>query len=289
MIPSYSSPLNFGHKDTRDFFDGDYIIEEKIDGSQISFRLYDSILKMRSHGQQINENNLGMFAKAWETACKLNLTPGWTYRGEFLQKPKHNILTCARVPVGNIILYDIDTGDQNYLPYHEMSLEAERIGLECVPLIATRDSIPMQQDWEDWLQHESILGGTKIEGVVLKNYRHLDRDQKIMMIKYVSPQFREKHTGQVPTQNIIQDILAEYGGEARWNKVIQHLTENGVLEGSLKDIGPLMKELNEDFERECKEEIKDKLYGYYRKQILRGISDGFPEWYKEKLAQDFME
>ncbi len=65
------------------------------------------------------------------------LTPGWTYRGEYLQKPKHNSLAYDRTPKDNIIIFDILTDDENFLARADMTREAERIGFEFVPLLWT--------------------------------------------------------------------------------------------------------------------------------------------------------
>jgi hypothetical protein len=36
---------------------------------------------------------------------------------------------------------------------------------------------------------------------------------------------------------------------------------------------------------ECGEEIKEALFQYWWREIKRGIAKGFPEWYKNKLAE----
>lgn len=52
MISSYASPLAIGHKGIAQIFDGDnVVIQEKIDGSQISFCVDDEgALHVRSRG-----------------------------------------------------------------------------------------------------------------------------------------------------------------------------------------------------------------------------------------------
>lgn len=297
MIPSYSSPFNLTHKVAREFFDeGSYIVQEKIDGSQFSFGIKgpedNFLLLCRSHNTQIDINNPGMFTLAINTVKNLwnegILKPFWTYRGEFLQKPKHNTLSYSRVPSGNIILFDIDTGDQDYLSYSDAVYEAHGLGLEYAPVLDSHYGIPISEDIERWLDTESILGGTKVEGVVLKNYRLYAPDKKVLMVKIVSEAFKETHNKDWKDRNpnrsdVIDQIIAEFGSEARWNKVVQHLEEAGELVNAPEDIGKLLKELAVDFERECADEIQYILWTRFRKQIIRGIQQGFPEWYKEKL------
>lgn len=301
-ISSYSSPFNLGHKAVAEFFDGtQYYVEEKVDGSQFSFGMKgpedEWLLMCRSHNTQIDINNPGMFGLAVKTVKELYddglLIPGWTYRGEFLQKPKHNTLKYDRVPQGNIILFDIDQGEQEYLSYKDMQYEAQELGLECVPLIAVAGGIPPKEYYERWLNTTSILGGTLIEGVVLKlqpEYAVYGRDKKLLMVKIVSEAFKETNNKDWKQRNpnradVIDKLIAEYGSIARWQKAVQHLEEDGELVNAPEDIGKLLKEIAVDFEKDCAEEIGRHLWEHFRKQILRGVQQGFPEWYKEECLK----
>jgi hypothetical protein len=40
-LRSYSSPFNLGHKALEDLFDGTVTVQEKIDGSQFSFGVFN--------------------------------------------------------------------------------------------------------------------------------------------------------------------------------------------------------------------------------------------------------
>jgi len=87
-IGSYSSPFNFEHKELNELFNGTVIVQEKIDGSQISFQKLDGELKMRSRNQEMFlTDGKSMFKKAFETIANLDLRQGYIYRGEFLAKP----------------------------------------------------------------------------------------------------------------------------------------------------------------------------------------------------------
>ena len=230
-----------------------------------------------------------MFTKAVETVRDLKerglLVVDWTYRCEFLQKPKHNTLAYSRVPKGNIILFDIDRGEQDYVDANDLQYEALYLGLECVPVFGISTFAPTKEQLDEWLETESILGGTKIEGIVIKNYGLFGLDKKVLMAKYVSEAFKETHNKDWKDRNpnradIVDKIIADFGGEPRWNKAVQHLEEDGELVHAPEDIGKLLKELAVDFEDECADEIKDVLWAHFRKQIIHGIQQGFPEWYK---------
>ena len=106
-LHSYSSPLQLGHREAARLFDGVVVVEEKVDGSQFSFGRFwegnDLNLRCRSKGATLNVNAPDkMFARAVETAQELALTPGWTYRAEYLAKPKHNALAYDRTPTNSL-------------------------------------------------------------------------------------------------------------------------------------------------------------------------------------------
>jgi len=113
-LRSYSKIYNMGHSAIKDLFLDEVIIEEKIDGSQFSFGIKDGQLFCRSQNkEQFPESTDKMFKLAVEKVRDVQdkLTEGWTYRGEYLSKPKHNTLCYSRVPENNIIIFDIDYGD----------------------------------------------------------------------------------------------------------------------------------------------------------------------------------
>lgn len=299
-IRSYSSPLALGHKFLEKLWDGPVVVQEKIDGSQFSFgidSLGNPIAKSKRQNIIIDPNgggDYGMFGKAIQTVVELwdggLLQPGWTYRGEYLQKPKHNALAYDRVPDGNIILYDVDMGDQDYMSPQELLGMAWELSLEAVPYFGTLH----KQTGMEWLtaqlQQTSILGGQKVEGIVLKNYTQIGSDKKILMAKLVSEEFKEVHKkawGESnPSQKSFIDLLAQdYRTEARWNKAVIHLQEQGTLLNAPQDIPALMKEVNLDILKECEDEIKERLFKHFWKQMSRNATRGLPEWYKAKLME----
>jgi len=294
MLHSYPNVYQLGHKLVSNVLDGYVLVQEKIDGSQISFGIDENgKLNMRSKNKEIDvENPDGMFKTAVEFLVKYQsvLHPNWIYRGEYLLKPKHNTLEYYRVPHNHIILFDICNGLESYLPYSDLCIEAKRIGLEVVPLIAegvfTEADILELKD--EWLSRESILGGTKVEGVVIKNYNVFTAEKKVAMAKIVRQEFKEQNSSnwkdEHPTsQDIIQRLIETYRNEARWRKAVQHLRDAGELQGEMKDIPLLMKEVSADVLKECKDEIVERLFAYAWPKIMKGITRGLPEWYKTQI------
>jgi hypothetical protein len=294
-ISSYGDVYQIGHKAVVDIFADPVTIEEKIDGSLFAFNLVDGELYMRSKGTAIYKTDDGecsaaMFNRAVKAVDKIRgeLNPAYTYYGEYLQKPKHNIYAYDRVPQNHIIIFDIKSGEESFLSHAEKIVEAARLGFECVPLLYSGTVRGLEQ-LKAFLQKDSILGGQKIEGFVVKNYSRFTPDKKVMKGKYVSEQFKETHEKNWKSDGNKQEIQAllinSLRTDARWLKAIQHLREKDKLTNSPKDIGNLMKEVQIDIEKEESEYIKDQLYKHFRKNILRGVTRGLPEWYKEQLAQ----
>ena len=301
-----------GERFTNGIFDGPVVIEEKIDGSQFSFISEWSgdqkdapVLKCFSKSTEINLNDPGMFRPAVETATRLWLAgllePGWHYHCEFLAKPKHNVLAYSRIPNNHLVLFDIKSANF-YAPVALKHEIADKLGLEPVPVLFDgllsdigSDTVPKASEAiAHLLGFDSVLGGQKIEGVVIKNYakQHLDTQQEgshPMTAKVVSDAFKERISCRPQRVKVgpgeeVERIVQALRTEARWVKAVQHLREAGQLANTSKDIGPLMKELHTDLETEEQDWIKQELYDAFIKKIKHGVAQGFPQWYQQILS-----
>lgn len=295
---SYPSIFALGHRYLTELLLDPVNVEEKIDGSQFSFGVFKTDdgrreIRCRSKGAQLNllapEQ---MFKKAIDTVDNLagRLMEGWTYRAEYLQKPKHNTLVYDRVPTQHLILFDIASGLETYEPYDSKRREGDRLGLEVVPQLFY-GKLERIELFRELLDTISILGGQKIEGVVIKNYHRFGMDKKILIGKFVSEAFKETHSKEWKASNpsqsdIIDKITSTLKTDARWHKAVQHLKEQGVLQHTPQDIGLLMKEIPHDIEKEEKDFILEKLYEWAWPQLRRKLVHGCPEWYKEQLLKD---
>ncbi|MCK5235432.1 MAG: hypothetical protein KAR06_00490 [Deltaproteobacteria bacterium] len=293
---SYPKVHACGHRYLEGLFDDEVTIEEKIDGSQFSFGIFNGEIRCKSrNNNKVLKNPDDMFNRAITSVMKMKpfLVNGWTYRAEYLTKPKHNTLAYDRVPKDNLMIFDINDGYESYLTYEEKFGEAARIGLECVPLLH-HGKIEDADELMALLERESILGGQKIEGFVIKNHLRFGMDDKAMIGKYVSEAFKEKHGVAWKNKNpgkgdMLRKLVDTYKTDARWDKAIQHLKEAGELEGSPKDIGPIIREILTDIKTECGDEIKEELFAWAWKTIQRGLTKGVPEYYKEILLRDAFE
>ncbi|HET7111708.1 MAG TPA: RNA ligase family protein [Gemmatimonadales bacterium] len=291
-IHSYPSIYAIGHRAIADLFHDPVVVEEKVDGSQFSFGVIGGELCCRSKGKQLNlDAPEKMFTQAVATAQRLAplLREGWTYRGEYLQSPKHNTLAYARIPVDHIILYDINPALESYLDPIAKRDEAVRIGLELVPCFAA-GTIASFEELIALTERESVLGGATMEGIVVKNYHRFTSEKKAMMGKYVRPAFKEAHSLEWKASNpaakdVVVRVIETFKTTARWEKALQHLRDNGTLVEGPQDIGPLLKEVPADILKECEADIKAKLFEWAWPQIQRGVTAGLPQWYKDRLAQ----
>lgn len=292
-IHTYPKIYALGHAAISELLYDDVVVQEKVDGSQFSFCIEeDGVLRFRSKRCEVHpQDSGGMFKPGVESISDIkdSLHPGWTYRGEYLRIVKHNVLCYGRLPSRHVIIFDINPGGiEHYLSTEEIKQECDRIGLECVPTFY-QGKIDNFNQLENLLKTDSILGRSTIEGIVIKNYFRFGKDKKVLMGKWVRDEVAEKIAGNKNFSNsskhIIMRIGEKYKTEARWQKAIQHLKEQGLISNEPKDIGPLLKEINDDVLSEEFDTICKQLFKWAWGDISRIITRGFPEWYKGKLAE----
>ena len=282
MISSYPKADHLRARDALLF--GPVVVEEKVDGSQLSVRREGKTTWCRSKTVPFEAANYeGPFKLAADAVSAIDLPEGYTFRGEFLMRPRHNVLAYDRVPKHNFVVWDVQAPDGGYLHRAAKQLICHGVGLEVVPLLhegeVTREQLVAMFDTT------SMLGGQRIEGVVVKSYdRPHPKGEPLWACKLVAEQFQEV-AGRCKIRKERQDdpvdkILCKYQSEARWNKAIQHLRDDERLTNTRSDIGPLIKEIQADVMLECQEDIKDELFDLFRKQLMNKVIEGFPQWYQ---------
>lgn len=285
MIPSYGKINTVGHRDLTKLFDGPVVVQEKIDGSQFSAMVDDDlVLYCCSKSSVLDlEHPQKLFGPAVEHMKKVQskLAPGRVYRFEAMNRPKHNVLAYERVPVGNLVLYDVTLMHRNgfTLPIDQnLASYADFLEVECVQEIHRGEALAA--DIMTFLSAKPQLGGAMIEGVVVKNYA------EGLKGKYVAPRFQEIMHGRparAPKAGIVEQLSHLYCSEARWEKAVSHLRDEGKLKDSVADIGNLIKEIQRDITEECAPDILEALFNYHIKDLRNGWIAGFPEWYKKRV------
>lgn len=297
MLKAFPKIFAIGTDYIRDIFQDEVELTEKIDGSQFSFGKVNGTLYVRSKGAQLYVDNPEKMFKAgieYVESIQDRLPDGVAFYGEFLNKPKHNSLTYTRIPKNHIILFGaVDIVSDSFNPKFEQY--ADLLDLEVVP--KWNQKINSAEELRQLLDRESVLGGAKIEGVVVKNYQRKfllgGQPMPLMAGKFVSEAFKEVHRNRWGTEEKGSSKWAtfcqSFSTEARWHKAIQHLMEAGELENTPKDIGKLLKEVQEDIEAEEKQAIMEYLWNDNKRDIFKTATRGLPEFYKQQLADRSFE
>lgn len=303
MIGSYWKSANFGDSKLDGFFSGSALtVEEKIDGSQFSFGIIDNQLYCRSRNKVLELSNPEkMFAPAVEHVVSIQdrLPEGVIFRGEAVTSKRHNALEYSRIPNGSIVVFNADdTNNMSTLFIDEIKEMVELLGMEAVETLdfieIPSDIVKIKTRLEEFLTRESMLGGVQMEGVVVKRLQSpLYFYDKPLFCKLVRQSFKELNklawSGANPKSgDVLQLAVDAVCTEARFNKTVQHLKEQGDWDGSAKDIEPLMKLLQRDIEEEDSEYLKEKLWKWALPQIKRMAGARIPQWYKDKLMKDYI-
>lgn len=297
MITAFPKIFAIGTDYIRDIFSETVEVTEKIDGSQFVFGKVKGELYLRSKGAQLfTENPEKMFAEAitYVEQIQDRLPEGMVFYAEYLKKPKHNTLVYERVPKNHLMLFAAMHISQKF---HLNTAEyADMLDIECVPILHW-GRIESAAELVALLERESILGGAKIEGVVVKNFERQfllgGQPMPLMAGKFVSENFKEVHRerwgAEEKGKGRMEVFFDSFRTPARWEKAVQHLQERGELENEPRDIGKLFKEVHTDIEAEEMEAVKTFLWNEFKGELKRKATAGMPEWYKERLMDRSFE
>ncbi len=160
------------------------------------------------------------------------------FYGETLKSPKHNTIPYGRAPKNHIMLFGVCViPDSFHSDYSSIVEWAKHLDVEPVPLIYK--GLVNSFD-TSVLDRVSYLGSAKIEGVVIKNYNKnvmitQDVIHPLMAAKFVSEAFKETNKvrwkDEEAPRGKLQAFFDQFKTEARWNKAIIHLKEQGLVSG----------------------------------------------------------
>ena len=302
-IKRFPKIFNLGDRHLAQLFEDEVFVEVKLDGSQFIFSNVNGNLHMRSKGRVIYAESVdGMFQKGVEHIKFLHethqISEGIEFYCEYMQKPKHNTLAYERIPQNHFMLFGAKDLKTDLMIYDREHLEclANTMSIDLVHVLY-HGKIETVDQLEKYIGKQSVYGGCIEEGIVIKNYsKEVMIGSEILPLvcgKYVRQEFREKNGARqvrdYSKKGGIEFIKSKYKTEARWLKSVQSLRENGNLTESVKDIGPIMKNVNLDIIEEEKENIKDDLWNLYGKDIVRAATYGLPDWWKEQLLKKQFE
>ena len=298
-IGAFPKIFTVGHRNVINIFEQPVEVTEKVDGSQFAFgKDMEGKLHIRSKGALIDiENPPTMFQEGVDYALSIQdvLPDDRVFYCEYLQKPKHNVLTYGRIPKNHLVLFGCSDFCRTTMVSHHSGLQsfANRLGIDVIPLlysgyVASKDQVM------EMIERDSFLGNAQIEGVVMKNYHQSielnGQVYPVVTAKYVSEAFKEVHRDNWKKDHTTHggwgEFVQQYNAIPRWEKAIQRMAEQELLTHSPKDIGPLIKEINNDISDEEKDTIKDFLWKTFSKDLYRVATRGFPQWYKERLLAE---
>jgi len=293
-VPSYGRVFALGSVGTERALMGEVVVQEKVDGSMMCFGINeDGETVMRSHHQPIHaENCPNQFKAAMDHVLSLDLSwvvPGTYFYCEVLNTKKHNTICYDRYPTNHLVLFDVATPAGWIEDREKLSTCANNLHVDVIPeLYCGEVSVDALRNL---LQFPSYLGGSTVEGVVVKNYHEniaLGGRMQPLFVKLVNESFKERNKVEFhakTTRGTIDSYVESFQSEARWMKAVQHLRDQGLLVGEPKDIGILVREIDRDIKEEETENIKAELYKLVISEVLRKAKNGFPEWYKAKLIE----
>jgi hypothetical protein len=310
---SYNKVLTIGDPTIAELLKGEVIIEEKYDGSQFRITI-DKNRRCLFGSKSVDYSDMRMPDQMFVPIikkCEELITPklddiiasygadSISIFGEYLSGPRHNTLKYQNVPNNNLVIFDVcithNDGTRIWMTPDEKAALAEMLGFSYPHMLYSGDGSEVNMDLiNKLLETESSLGGTRIEGVVIKNYgRYFDPVRYPYLTgywlcgKYVREEFKELNRAnwkdiRKPAEELIIESLHN---ENRWEKTYQHLRDSGELDHQPQDIPLIIKGVIEDIEEEEKENIKEQLYKNFRKK-LNHTTEGLPEWYKKKLLEE---
>ena len=295
MINAFPKIFAIGTVYIKDIFNEPVEITEKIDGSQFVFGKINGEVYMRSKGAiQYRDKHDKMFSCAVDYVLSIEkiLPEGVVFYCEYLKEPRHNILKYNRIPKNHLILFGISGLEGQFRS--DLVTYSKLLDIESVPIIQEGANITKPEEIFELINRESVLGGCNVEGVVVKNYQRpfLLGGQPIPLMagKYVSERFKETHKEnwgkEFTTKGRWLTFVGSFNTEARWSKAVQRMAEISQLENSPRDIGKLIKSIQEDIEAEEKENIQKFLWNENKREIFSRAVKGFPEWYKEQLIKN---
>lgn len=226
-------------------------VEEKVDGANGSVWWDKNLDKVifASRNKTFEDSGAGNFQKPVdfikhivEDGKKLN--PNYIYYFEHMIKHTIKYDTSKTPDALGIDIYSKQ--NERYLDYEEKKKEFESVGIPMVHLIKKCKITEIDIESEDIIP-DSVYYSGKAEGIVIKNYNHVNKYGRPLFAKIVGDHFKEMHKPKDRSSKEYQDLressllLEKYATEARIRKQLHRLVneENKKLDRSLMKYLPV--------------------------------------------------
>ena len=306
-MKKFPKVLGLGQPLLAEIFDDPVDLTSKIDGSQCRIHLTEEYYQCGS--KNVDNADDKMFEIAHQQAEQIwNDRIWWTFGDdltlftEFLNKPKHNVLKYDEVPLNNLYLFGAISRDK-HLQTEELIELANELEIEPPHVMASQIKINNPEDLNKYLEVESVLGGTKVEGIVIRNsYKSYPPLLVSTMAfggfplvgKLVRADFKErlnKEWGNKKQKEApITKVTTEFLTGARFHKAVQHLADEGKINYEMRDLKVLIPEFYKDLLDEEKDEITkltmEDFWRHLKKKCDNYVVDS---WKKHLVEKQFSE
>ncbi|MBH5316522.1 RNA ligase family protein [Paenibacillus sp. GSMTC-2017] len=284
----YSDVIRLGHRSTEGVLNvGDMIvIQEKLDGSNASFKRSGDVVEAFSRTMQLSsDNDLRGFYKWTQTIDVSTLVDGVVYFGEWLVKHKINYGENAN----QFYLFDLyNENDSVYVDFSKVKDESKRLNLNLVPLFYEGEFQSVDH-LQSFVGHSSLAKDG--EGIVVKNINYRDAFDRQCFVKLVSDRFKEVQKVKEPKDSSNQSLVMKFVEEclttARVEKLLLKLVDENLLHEhfGIEDMGIILKQLGSRVYDDIMKEESDSLQSLEEKDIRRCIGRSLPLIIKAVLSE----
>lgn len=286
-------------------FDGDVVVMEKVDGSQFRIKLtpdgWDCGSKSVNGKDNIDKSMFDIAIKEAERIWNIYTSTEWVDKYgamylycEYLRHMKHNTLEYSRVPENHLYLFnvmvDCPGGFKPLDPRYTGTLRDIARVFEIDPPNILHTGKASVDLLDRLLETESYLGGCKVEGVVVYNYSrtYTNIPQWIgfpLMGKYVRPEFTELNNENWSKikKPVVERVIEKYITPQRFEKVIAHLKEQGLIEGHMRDMKYIYDEFFADLYNEEECTLMFEIYNAVMSQVEHRAKKILTKWYTDRL------
>ena len=285
----YPKVLHVGAPLVATIFDDEVEISEKADGSQCRINLTDEYAMVCSKNQCPADG--GMFSIAHEQGDRIWSETDWKQFGEevtlfceFLKSEKHNTIKYDRVPKNHLYLFGAIVDDV-HMKTGDLREIAAVVEVD-PPNIMYEGKVDSAEELKEFMTHDSYLGGSKVEGVVIKNYNRTYDPLQVhsqefigypVAAKFVREDFKAANMKNWNLQtrvSCVDAVVERYFTGERFQKSIQHLGDEGKITYTKKDLQYLIPEFFNDLVDEKKEAMTNMIMAEVFKTIKKR-ADGF--------------
>jgi RNA ligase-like protein len=291
--------IDHGHKaklDSSSCHGARVIIQEKVDGSQLSICNIDGKLRFFNKRKEISARSKPFLNSHLSLADKPQLfKAGHMYHGEAMNSRQPNTIQYGREPRYFWIIYEVVKGDTSLYPEQVEEL-IQDTGLEYIrPLydnLGNTESTDYVEIANGYIEQitkggiTSILGGVP-EGVVLKTINRMKNGKRVnTRYKFVRTEFaemnrsRKRRLPKLSDAAVIDGIGSVYNVPARFQKGVQHIQEEGKwdYDATNRNLTRLVNELDADLLKEYKDDIKNMLFIRFFPQICKAARADLTEF-----------